>query len=166
MRNILSRLLFPAFSSLHGHRHDLAFLFDNWRRLLDLLAEDVALAEVRQPSLELVADELGCRYGEDLVELLQGELLRLSDEAEDHEPSDQVQTGVKTECTGSRHDPVHTGERQAEDAGEGVVDAHGPGHALLTLDGGEDLSGILEGDWAFSEGVRDREEIDEAKYRQ
>ena len=36
-------------------------LLDDGRRLLDVLAEDVALDEVRQPDLELVADVLARR---------------------------------------------------------------------------------------------------------
>jgi hypothetical protein len=33
---------------------------------------------------------------------------------------------------------------------ESVVDADGPSHALLTLDGGEHLGGILESHWSFA----------------
>jgi hypothetical protein len=33
---------------------------------------------------------------------------------------------------------------------KGVVDAHSPRHTLLTLNGGEHLSGVLEGDWTFT----------------
>ena len=45
---------------------------------------------------------------------------------------------------------------------KGVVDADSPCHALLTLDGWEDFSGVLECNWSFSERVGDREEVDEA----
>jgi len=31
------------------------------------------------------------------VQFLQGELLRLSDEAEDHEPGDEVERGIETD---------------------------------------------------------------------
>jgi hypothetical protein len=44
---------------------------------------------------------------------------------------------------------------------EGVVDANGPGHALLTLDGGEHLGRVLECHGSFAERVADGEEIDE-----
>ena len=44
---------------------------------------------------------------------------------------------------------------------EGVVDADGPGHALLALDGGEDLSGVLECNRAFAQGIAYGEQIDE-----
>lgn len=33
---------------------------------------------------------------------------------------------------------------------ESVVDADSPSHALLTLDGGEYLGGILESHWSFA----------------
>ena len=45
---------------------------------------------------------------------------------------------------------------------EGVVDADNPCHTLLTLDRGEYLSGVLEGNGSFSKRVGDREEVDEA----
>ena len=38
-----------------------------------------------------------------------------------------------------------------------VVDAHSPCHALLTLDGGEHLGGVLESYWTFSHRVHDGE---------
>lgn len=46
---------------------------------------------------------------------------------------------------------------------EGIVDADGPGHTLLTLDGGEHFGRILESNGAFAERVTNREEIDEAE---
>lgn len=52
------------------------------------------------------------------------------------------------------------GERQ--DSGKGVVDAHRPGHSLLTLDGGEHFGGVLEGDGSFAQGIHDCEEVDES----
>jgi hypothetical protein len=45
---------------------------------------------------------------------------------------------------------------------KGVVDAHSPSHALLTLDSREDLGGILKSDWTFTQAIRDGEEINEA----
>jgi hypothetical protein len=36
---------------------------------------------------------------------------------------------------------------------ESIVDAHGPSHALLTLDGREDLCAVLERDWTLTETV-------------
>lgn len=45
---------------------------------------------------------------------------------------------------------------------KGVVDAHSPSHALLTLDGREDLGRILESDGTFTQAIRDGEEVDEA----
>lgn len=50
-------------------------------------------------------------------------------------------------------DPTHTEE---------VVDKHSPSHTLLTLDGREDLSRVLESDGAFTKRVGNREEVDEA----
>lgn len=44
---------------------------------------------------------------------------------------------------------------------ESVVNAHGPGHALLTLNGGEDFGRVLEGNGAFAEGIADGKEVDE-----
>lgn len=49
---------------------------------------------------------------------------------------------------------------------EGIVDADGPGHALLTLNGWEHLSGVLESYRSFSERVRDCEKVDEPGLRQ
>jgi hypothetical protein len=46
-----------------------------------------------------------------------------------------------------------------------VVDANGPSHPLLTLNGREHLGRILESDWSFSQGVGDSEEVDESSRR-
>lgn len=54
-----------------GNIVDIVRLLDDWRRLNDLLAEDVALDEVRQPDLHLIAKELLRRDREDLVDFLQ-----------------------------------------------------------------------------------------------
>ena len=43
-----------------------------------------------------------------------------------------------------------------------VVDANSPSHALLTLDGGEHFSGVLEGYWTFSHRVHDGEQVYES----
>jgi hypothetical protein len=48
---------------------------------------------------------------------------------------------------------------------ESVVDANGPSHSLLTLNGGEYFGRILESDWSFSQGVADGEEVDEPSRR-
>jgi hypothetical protein len=45
---------------------------------------------------------------------------------------------------------------------KGVVNAHSPCHALLTLDGGEHLGGVLEGYWTFSHRVHDGEQVYES----
>lgn len=45
---------------------------------------------------------------------------------------------------------------------EGVVDADGPGHALLTLDGRENFGRVLESDGSFAQRIGDCEEVDEA----
>ncbi len=76
----------------------------------------MALDEVREPDLQLVADELSCWYLEDLcgqmsaqlkrkvgpamvltVHLFQRELLGLSDEAEHHDPGDEVEPSVESD---------------------------------------------------------------------
>jgi len=44
-----------------------------------------------------------------------------------------------------------------------VVDANGPGHALLSLNRGKHLGGVLESHGAFSQGIADGEEINEPK---
>lgn len=67
------------------------------RRLGNLLAEDVTLEEVWKPHLGLVLEIDGRGDGEDLVELLECELLGLAHEAENHAPSDEVETGVETD---------------------------------------------------------------------
>ena len=43
---------------------------------------------------------------------------------------------------------------------ESVVDADGPGHSLLTLDGGEYLSRVLESNGSLAQGVADGKEVD------
>ena len=53
-----------------GNIVDIVRLLDDWRRLNDLLAEDVALDEVRQPDFHLVAKELLRWNREDLVDFL------------------------------------------------------------------------------------------------
>jgi hypothetical protein len=45
---------------------------------------------------------------------------------------------------------------------KGVVDAHSPGHSLLTLNSGEHLSRVLEGHWTFSQRVHDGEQVDKS----
>ena len=45
---------------------------------------------------------------------------------------------------------------------ECVVDADGPSHSLLTLNGREHLGGVLESDGPFTQGVADGEEVDES----
>lgn len=44
---------------------------------------------------------------------------------------------------------------------KGVVDAHGPSHALLTLNRREDLSRVLESYRSFSQGIADGKEVHE-----
>lgn len=131
------------------------------------------------------------------VQLFQGELFGFSDEAEDHKPSDEVETGVETDYScgqylikviivgGYLHAPVgvmtvfmrgkvklrmpatnNVSQTELQDLElggltEGVVDADGPSHALLTLDRGEDLGRVLEGHRAFTQRVADREQVDE-----
>lgn len=145
------------------HRHDIiaVSLGDDRRRLGNPLAEDVALDNVRQPDKQFMRNVVLRRHGEDLVQFFQGELLGLTHEAEDHEPGNQIQTSIEAECTSRSHDRPHSREGQAEDTSKGVVDADSPRHALLTLDGREDLGRVLEGNWTLTERVHDGEEIDE-----
>lgn len=112
---------------------DAVVLVNDSRRLRDLLAQQPRPEVPRNTDLELIPDILSGRDGEDLVDFLEGELLRLADETEDHEPGDQVQTGVEAKGTRGRHDVLHAGEGQTQNTGECVVDAHRPCHALLTL---------------------------------
>ena len=131
------------------------------RRLLNILAQNMALDHVRQPDLSLVRKILFCRDGKDLIQLLQSQLLRLPHEAVDHAPCDQVEASVESESTSGCHDCLHARECKTEDTSEGVVDAHGPSHALLTLDGGEDLGRVLESNGTLTQRVGDCEEVDE-----
>lgn len=66
-----------------------------------------------------------------------------------------------TSSSGS-HDGGHTWEGKTKNASEGIVDAHSPGHALLTLDRGENLGRVLESDGTFSERVHDGEQVDKS----
>ena len=61
------------------------------------------------------------------------------------------------------HGVDHGREGQTQNTSESVVDADSPSHTLLTLDGREDLSRVLEGNGSFAEGVGDREQIDETE---
>lgn len=45
---------------------------------------------------------------------------------------------------------------------ENIVDANGPSHSLLSLNGREHLGRILESDRAFTQGVADGKEVDES----
>lgn len=119
-------------------------------RLGNLLPQDMALDEVRQPHSGFVLQVLRRRDGEDLVQLFQGQLLGLADEAEDHDPRNEIKASIETESTDSSHDGGHAGEGETKNTGERVVDADSPSHALLTLDGGENLGGVLESHGAFA----------------
>ena len=44
---------------------------------------------------------------------------------------------------------------------KGVVDANGPSHSLLSLNGREHLCRVLESDWPFAQRVADSKEVDE-----
>ena len=48
---------------------------------------------------------------------------------------------------------------------EGVVDANGPRHSLLSLNGREHLGRILKSDRSFTQGVADGEEVDEPRWK-
>jgi len=90
-------------------------LLDDWRWLRDLLSEDVPLEEIREPHGQLIAEETLRWDREDLcenyqrqrphassgvlltVDLFQGELFGLSNETEDHEPSDEVEPSIETD---------------------------------------------------------------------
>jgi hypothetical protein len=94
---------------------------DDGRRLLDVPTEDLGFDEPGQPDCELVADELLGWDLEDLcdanvsrlrlgdlilwagllaltVDFLEGKLLGLANEAEDHEPGDEVEASVEADC--------------------------------------------------------------------
>ena len=93
------------------------------------------------------------------------ELLRLTHKGKDHEPSDQVETGIEPKCSRWRHDGLHTRKRQAQDTSECVVDAHGPGHTLLTVDRGKYLGTVLECHRSFAKRVHDGEQVHEQHHR-
>lgn len=136
-------------------------LFDDRSRLGGiLLEEDPAVDPVRHILLHLISNVRPRWHGEHLVDLLESKLLRLTNEAEYHEPSDKVEASVETESTGFRHDGAHAREREGKNTGKGVVDANNPGHALLTLDGGEHLGGVLESYGALAKRVEYGEEVD------
>ena len=93
-------------------------LLDNRRRLDDLLTQNMALDEVRQPDLDLVSNELLRRDREDLVQLFKRELLSLPYKAEDHEPGDQVECSVEANCRCCQQVTVRKGLNK--------VDLHAP----------------------------------------
>lgn len=125
--------VYPTLASLSSHIIDLSKdhlsgdrldsvdpgrLFDDWWGLGGvLLEENVALEEVRQPGTGLVGEELSCGHREDLVDFLQSELLGLADEAEDHAPSNKVESSVEAESTSCCHDALHTWESQTKNTG-------------------------------------------------
>jgi hypothetical protein len=55
----------------------------------------------------------------------------------------------------------HARKCRAQHRGEKVVDKHGPGHALLTLDGGEYLRTVHERNRALAHRVEHGEDIEE-----
>ena len=92
-------------------------LLDDLRRLWDPLAEDVPLEKPREHHGQLMLDEMACRDGENLcegkisrnldvgnrglaltIQFFEGELFGFSDEAEDHEPGDEVEARVEANC--------------------------------------------------------------------
>ena len=89
------------------------------------------------------------------------ELLRLTHKGKDHEPSDQVETSIESERSRRRHDGLHARECQAQNTSECVVDAHGPGHTLLTVDRGKYLGTVLECHRSFAKRVHYREQVHE-----
>lgn len=89
------------------------------------------------------------------------ELLRLTHKGKNHEPSDQVETSIEPKRSRRRHDGLHAGERQTQDTSECIVDAHGPSHALLTMDRGKHLGTVLEGHRSFAKRVHNSEEVHE-----
>ena len=71
-----------------------------------------------------------------------------------------IETGVESKGSSGRHDGLHAREGQTEDTSESVVDADGPSHSLLTLDGREDFGGVLESYRTLSQGIADGKKVD------
>lgn len=151
-------------------------LIDKGRRLGCVFVEhDVSLDHVRNPESGLVLEESASRDTEDLVQFLQSESiishaltpfgkdlpLRLGYETEDAHEGDGVETGVEAKGTDDRHCGDHRRESQTQNSSEEGVDTHGPGHSLLSVNGGEYFGRILESNRTFGERIEDREEVDE-----
>lgn len=113
------------------------------------------------------------------IDFLQRELFGFSHETEYHAPGDEVQSCIEsdwrlsvirprlyhmsaelTRSNGS-HSIGHGWVGQRQDTSKCVVDADSPSHTLLTLDGRENLSRVLESDWSFSQGICDCKKVDE-----
>lgn len=126
-----------------------------------LVAHDVPLHEVRQGLGKLVAHVLARRHREDVVQLLEGALLRLGDPEEDHDQRGHVQAGVEAERAHGVEGEQQARERDGEDGGPEEAGRDGPGHADLAVGEREDLGRVGEGDGALAGGVEGREEEDE-----
>lgn len=66
-------------------------------KLRVLAPQDVPLEPVGQRLVDLVADVLAGRHGEDVVELFERPLLGLGEEEEDEHERDDVEAGVEAE---------------------------------------------------------------------
>lgn len=79
-----------------------------------------------------------------IVELLEGELLGLREEKEDHDTRQHVQARVETKRASRRHGLHHRGPGETEDAGPEEAGGNGPAHADLTVGDGEHFCGVGE----------------------
>ncbi|KAL9099544.1 MAG: hypothetical protein Q9163_004976, partial [Psora crenata] len=110
---------------------------------------------------ELVLEVGAGRDGKDIIQLLEGALLRLRDEEEDEHKSREVQAGVEAECPHGVEGPEEPREGDGEDGGPEETGGHGPCHADLAVRERENFGGVGKGDGAFAGGVEGGEEEDE-----
>lgn len=128
-----------------------------------LAAQHVLLEPVRRDLGDLVVLVGAGGHGKDVIQFLEGALLRLGQPQKDHDEGDGVEAGVEAERALGGHGLEHAREGQGQDRGPEVVGRHGPGHAYLTVGQGENLGRVGKGDGALAGRVEDVEKIDEQR---
>jgi hypothetical protein len=149
------------------------------------LEQDILLDPPGDPGPEVVGDVAARGHAEDVVELLQralpsfnrsaclsflawgtvtsqqGYVLGLGQAKEDDHKGDHVQAGVEAKGPRRRDLGQQRGERQPQDAADGVVPADAEGDADLSVRQGEGLGHVDERHGPDAWRVEGREEVDE-----
>lgn len=126
-----------------------------------LLEENIPFDPPRQGLGQLIPNMGPCGDGEDVVQLLQGALLRLRHEKEDQDKGGQVETGVEAERADRVQSLEHAGERDGQGRRPEKAGRYRPAHPDFSMRKGEDLGRIRIRHGAFARGVKCGEKVDE-----